>query len=292
MNPNRLERGLRATFLGMGVNLFLAGVKLVAGVLGHSHALVADAVESLADLVSAVVVWRGLVLAARPADDDHPYGHGKAEPMAAAVVSIILILAGVGIAVKSAQGLFVSHLPPESFTLWVLVVVVVVKEAMFRLAWRVGHESENEVVKGDAWHHRSDAITSLAAALGIGISRMMGPGWERADEVAALFAAMVIGWNGWRLLRPALDELMDTVPGRVWQDRIAAVAMEVVAVRRVETCRVRKMGYSLYVDMHVEVEPDMTVREAHGVAHAVKDRIRSAEPTVKDVLVHVEPFGT
>src|SRR6266516_1992263 len=163
MATTRLERGLRATFLGLVANILLAATKLVAGVVGHSHALVADAVESLADLFGSVIVWRGLVVAAEPADEDHPYGHGKAEPIAAAVVATMLLLAAAGITVQAVRESLEPHNAPSGFTLIVLIVAVAIKESLFRVVMREGIRVESSAVRTDAWHHRSDAITSLAA---------------------------------------------------------------------------------------------------------------------------------
>ncbi|MHB8521943.1 MAG: cation diffusion facilitator family transporter [Limisphaerales bacterium] len=290
MAINRLQRGLRATFLGMAINALLAAGKLLAGVWGNSHALVADAVESLADIFSAVVVWRSLVLAAKPADEDHPYGHGKAEPIATAIVATMLLLAATGIGLKSVQVMFSpSRGAPAAFTLMVLVGVVVVKEALFRFVLREGTTVGSSAVRSDAWHHRSDAITSLAAAIGISVALVGGKGYESGDDVAAIVAAGIIGWNGWRLMRPAMDELMDTAPNLALIAEIRQTAAAVSGVRNVEKCRVRKVGYHYFVDMHIEVDPQMTVQRGHEIAHRVKDQVRERLPAVHDVLVHVEP---
>ncbi len=289
MHESRLKRSLRATFLGLGVNAILTAAKFAAGILGHSHALVADAVESLADIFSSLVVWRGLVVAAAPADEDHPYGHGKAEPLAAALVSTMLLLAAGWIILQAASEVSQPHPAPAPFTLVVLLVVVFLKEGLFRFVRRESISVASSAVHTDAWHHRSDALTSLAAAIGISVSLLGGPGYEAADDVAAIVAAGIIAWNGWRLLRPALDELMDTAPGREVVDRIRRLAEESPGVARVEQCRVRKMGYQYYVDMHVEVDPQMTVQRSHDIAHEVKDKIRNQLPAVRDVLVHIEP---
>ncbi len=291
MPRTRLQRSLRATFLGMIANTLLATAKLATGIAGHSNALVADAVESLADLFSSVIVWRGLVVAAEPADADHPYGHGKAEPIAAAVVSTMLLLAAASITIQAAFEILHSHHVPSSYTLVVLIVVVAIKESLFRFVMREGVSVESSTVRTDAWHHRSDAITSLAAGLGISISLIGGPKYSAADGVAAVVAAGIIAWNGWRLLRPALDELMDTSPEPAVTERIREIASAASGVVCVEKCIVRKMGYHLFVDMHVEVDPQMTVQRAHEIAHGVKDRVRQELPAVHDVLVHVEPAG-
>jgi cation diffusion facilitator family transporter len=287
--PTRLQRGLRVTFLGLAVNTVLAIIKLVTGVLGHSHALIADGVESLADTFSSIVVWRGLVVAAEPADEDHPYGHGKAEPIAAAVVSTMLLLAAGWITVQAVREIVTPHSSPAPFTLFVLLGVIAVKESLFRFVLRESAVVDSSAVRTDAWHHRSDAITSLAAAIGISVALIGGEGYEAADDVAAVVAAGIIAWNGWRLLRPALNELMDQSPSGEIVNQIRAIAQAVPGVDAVEKCLVRKMGYQYFVDMHLHVDLQMTVQRAHEIAHAVKDRIRGELPAVRDVLVHIEP---
>jgi cation diffusion facilitator family transporter len=288
----RLRRGLRATFLGMFVNVLLAAGKLTAGVLGHSQALIADGVESLADIFSSIIVWRGLVVAEVPPDENHPYGHGKAEPIAAAIVATLLLLAAVWIALQSVQEMqSAHHLPPAPFTLVVLVGVIAIKEMLFRFVLGEGRKMDSTAVRSDAWHHRSDAITSLAAGIGISIALLGGKGYEGADDVAAIVAAGIIAWNGWRLMRPALDELMDAAPSAEVVERIRQIAATTAGVDRVEKCIVRKTGYQYFVDMHVEVDPEMTVFQSHEIAHDVKDQVRHEMPVVRDVLIHIEPRG-
>jgi cation diffusion facilitator family transporter len=291
MPERRLKRGLRATFTGLAVNTVLAASKLAAGLLGHSHALTADAVESLTDVFSSLVVWRALVVAAEPADEDHPYGHGKAEPIAAATVSALLLVAAVWICIRSAQEAFRPHPAPAPFTLGVLGVAVGIKELMFRFIRRVSVAVESTALRADAWHHRSDATTSLAAALGIGIALIGGRRYAITDDLAAVLAALIIAWNGSWLLRNALSELMDRSPSRDLLARLRQVGESVSGVVCVEKCLARKMGYQFYVDMHVQVDPQMTVARAHEIAHDVKDRVRQRMPAVRDVLVHIEPAG-
>ncbi len=288
---NRLQRGLRATFAGMAVNIIFSGTKLAAGLIGHSHALVADAVESFADVFSSLIVWRGLVVAAAPADEDHPYGHGKAEPIASAIVATMLLGAALWIVLTAVGEIRQPHQSPAPFTLIVLLVVVAVKEGLFRFVSREGQAVDSLAVKSDAWHHRSDAITSVAAGIGISVALIGGKGFEAADDVAAIAAAGVIAWNGWHLLRPALNELMDTAPGPEVIDQIRRIASTTPGVDSVEKCIVRKVGYQYFVDMHVEVDPQMTVLRSHEIAHDVKDKIREIIPAVSDVLVHIEPLG-
>ena len=288
---NRLQRGLRATFAGMAVNIIFSGTKLAAGLIGHSHALVADAVESFADVFSSLIVWRGLVVSAAPADEDHPYGHGKAEPIASAIVATMLLGAALWIVLTAVGEIRQPHQSPAPFTLIVLLVVVAVKEGLFRFVSREGQAVDSLAVKSDAWHHRSDAITSVAAGIGISVALIGGKGFEAADDVAAIAAAGVIAWNGWHLLRPALNELMDTAPGPEVIDQIRRIASTTPGVDSVEKCIVRKVGYQYFVDMHVEVDPQMTVLRSHEIAHDVKDKIREIIPAVSDVLVHIEPLG-
>lgn len=289
MPAPRLQRALEATLLGGAANFGLAAVKLAGGILGHSQALVADAVESMADIISSAIVWRGLVVAARPPDDDHPYGHGKAESIATAIISTLLLMAAAGIGVSATRGIFQPHPPPHPWTLAILIGVVVIKEGLFRVVARAGRETSSTAVTSDAWHHRSDAITSFAAAIGITVAWVGGPPWAAADNVAALFAAGIIGWNGWRLLRPALLDLMDTTPDPALTVAIQSAAESVPGVDNVEKVLVRRMGWELLVDMHVRVDPGMTVAAAHVIAHRVKDTVRQAHPSVRDVLIHIEP---
>lgn len=286
---NNLESGARLAVLGIVVNAVLALVKVSAGLIGNSYALIADGIESLLDIGGSVVIWGGLKVAARPPDATHPYGHGKAEPLAALVVSLIVLGAAAALAIQSVREIFLPHHTPAKFTLVVLVVVIVVKEFLFRKVIQVGESAGSTAVKTDAWHHRSDAVTSLAAFIGIGIAIVGGKGWESADDWAALFACALISFNGLRLLKPAVFELLDTAPPKDLEKQVRATAMEVAGVAGTDKCRVRKMGLQLYVDLHVDVDGAMSVREGHAIAHKVKDAIRAANPSVADVLVHVEP---
>jgi cation diffusion facilitator family transporter len=290
MSSVRLKRSLRATFIGLAVNVTLTVGKFLAGILGHSQALIADAVESLADIFSSIIVWRGLVVAETPPDEDHPYGHGKAEPLAAAMVSAMLLLAAGMIAWHSYHGIVEPRMAPSPWTLIILIGVIVLKETLFRFVLHEASHVESSAMKTDAWHHRSDAITSAAAFIGISVALIGGKGYETADNWAAMFAACVIALNGWRLLRPAFNELMDRSPDRELIGKISAVAATVPGVANVEKCFVRKMGYQFFADMHVEVDPQMTVLRSHEIAHAVKDKVREEIPAVRDVLIHIEPL--
>ena len=290
MPSARLKRSLRATFLGLAVNVTLTVAKFLAGSLGHSQALIADAVESLADIFSSMIVWRGLVVAETPPDEDHPYGHGKAEPLAAALVSVMLLVAAGSIAFNALHSLNEPRIAPSPWTLIILIVVIGAKETLFRFVLRESETVSSSAVETDAWHHRSDAITSAAAFLGISISLVGGKNYAAADNWAAVTAAAVIAWNGWRLLRPAFNELMDRSPDRELIEKIRTVAGTIPGVDGVEKCFVRKMGYQFFVDMHLEVDPQMTVENSHRIGHEVKNKIRAQIPSVRDVLIHIEPL--
>ena len=300
MPKDRLQRGLRATFLGIAVNIVLGCAKFAAGIFGHSHALIADATESFADIFNSLVIWRGLVVAAAPPDEEHPYGHSKAEPLAAAFGAVMLAAAAVWIAGRGVADIYellnpqsfrYHHEPVRWFTLVVLVVVIVVKEGLFRFVVGEGEATDNSAVKTDAWHHRSDAITSAGAFIGIGIALIGGEKYSWADDAAAIFCAFIIGINGWILLRPALSELMDKAADREVIEKIRQTAAGTSGVERVEKCFARKAGHLYFVEMHIQVDPLMTVRHSHEIAHDVKDKIREAMPEVSDVLVHIEPLN-
>jgi cation diffusion facilitator family transporter len=287
---DRLALGIRTTLTGAAVNILLAGAKATAGVLGNSFALIADAAESLTDVVGSLVILGGLAYSLRPADENHPYGHGKAEPLAAALVAGGLVGAAMGIAYGALVQITSPQSMPEPYTLAVLAAVVLVKELMSRYVLRHNLEVGSAAVKTDAWHHRSDAITSALAFVGISIALIGGRGYESADDWAAVAAAVIILYNAAKLLREALSELTDEDARSPVQEKCMRVTMGVDGVASVEKFHVRKMGTSYYVDMHLEVDGSLTVRRGHEIAHAVKDAIRAADSRVEDVLVHVEPL--
>lgn len=273
----------------MTANVLLATAKITAGALGNSYVLIADGIESALDIAGSAIIWGGLKFAARPADETHPYGHGKAEPLAAVVVSLGVLAAALVLAVQSARQIFLPHSSPRPFTLIVLVIVVIVKELLYRFVNRTGRAAESTAVQTDAWHHRADALTSIAAFIGISIALIGGPKWESADAWAALFACCLIGANGWRLLYPAVREILDTAPRGEIVNAVCAAAAAVPGVRDVEKCLIRKMGLEFYVDLHIGVDETISVRSGHTIAHQVKDAIKRTDPRIADVLVHVEP---
>lgn len=283
-------RGVRLAQIGLAVNGILALAKLVAGVLGNSYALIADATESFADLFSSLVVWGGVQIANRAADEDHPFGHGKAEALAAAVVGLMLVAAAIGIAVMAVREIITPHHAPAPFTLAVLVGVILVKEGLFRFVLQGATEIGSTAVAADAWHHRSDAITSAAAFLGISVALVGGPGWEAADDAAALLASCLILFNAVGVMRPAVDELMDRAPEANLLRAASEAALAVPGVRAIEKLRGRKAGARYLLDLHVQAAPDLSLHDAHILSGIVKSAIRRRLPTVENVLVHMEPF--
>jgi cation diffusion facilitator family transporter len=279
----------RVALLGLVINVALASVKIVAGVVGHAYVLIADGIESALDVGGSIVIWGGLTVAARPPDRTHPYGHGKAEPIAALIVALGVLAAAIALAVESVREILTPHHGPAPFTLGVLVVVIVIKEILFRYVNRIGEELESTAVQTDAWHHRSDALTSAAAFIGISVALIGGERWQSADDWAALFACAVIAANGIRLARPAFYEIMDTAPGGKILKSILAAASSVPGVIEVEKCNARKMGLDYYVDLHVGVDGNISVHEGHEIAHRVKAAIQQTDPRIADVLVHIEP---
>jgi cation diffusion facilitator family transporter len=235
------------------------------------------------------VIWGGLKFAARPPDATHPYGHGKAEPIAAIVVSVGVLAAALGLAIQSVHEIFLPHHGPAPYTLIVLIAVIIIKEVLFRYVNRIGRDVESTAVQTDAWHHRTDAMTSVAAFIGISVALIGGESWRSADDWAALFACALIAGNGYRLLKPALQELMDTAPRGEIVRVVENAARSVPGVAEVEKAYLRKMGLSYYADLHVGVNGDISVREGHHIAHQVKRAIQDADPRIADALVHIEP---
>ena len=285
------RRGIRSAQIAILVNAGLAITKLVAGVVGHTYALVADAVESTADIFASTIVWGGLRVAARDPDEEYPFGYGKAEPLAAAVVALMLLGAAAAIAVEAVSEIRTPHLTPAPWTLVVLVGVVLVKWTLSRRVHAVGADIGSTAVKADAWHHMSDALTSAAAFIGISIALWGGPGWESADDWAALVASGIIAANGLMMLRPALHDLMDRMPGPEIVEPVRRAAQSVAGVLATEKLAVRRSGLEYRVTIHVQADSHMTLHDAHILSGKVKGAIRAAVPQVRSVLVHMEPFA-
>lgn len=276
---------------GIALNLVLAAVKFAGGILGHTYALVADAAESLLDVLTSLFVWAGFRVAARPPDEDHPYGHGKAESLAALAVAVFVFSMAGLVGWHAVQEIRTPHRAPEWWTLLVLAGVIVVKLIFSRRMKALGQQVGSTALGAEAMHHWSDAMTSAAAFLGIGIALWGGPGWETADDWAALFACIIIAINGGGILQRALGDVMDTAVPAEFEAEVRSIARSVPGVLALDKCRVRKSGLSHLVDIQVRVDGGLTVREGHDIAHAVKDALLASAPhAISDVSVHVEPM--
>lgn len=288
MNDNS-EKAIKASIFSIVGNATLAIIKFLAGIFGNSYALIADAIESSADVFSSIFVFLGLKYSARPADENHPYGHGKAEALITFLVVTFLVVSAIIIAVESVNNILTPHHQPAPFTLLVLGGIILFKELSFQYVMRKSKETNSSSLKADAWHHRSDAITSLMAFIGISISLVMGNGWEAADDVAALLASGFIIYNAYKILRPALGEIMDEQLYDEEIEQIRKIALTVPGVMATEKCNVRKSGMDYYVDLHAIVDGNISVVEGHEISHNLKDTIQKEMRQVKDVLIHIEP---
>ena len=282
--------GIHAVKKGILLNLFLVILKAAAGILGNSYALVADAMESATDVLSSILVWIGLKTAAKPPDHDHPYGHGKAEPMAAGIVSIMLLVVAVFIFVEAIHNIQTPHALPQWWTLLVLIAIIVGKELAFRFVNRTGRSIDSQAVQAEAQHHRADAISSVAAFVGIVIALWGGDGYESADDWAALVAALFIACNGGKIMIGAWSELMDTALPSDQINEVISIAQEIAGVEKVESCFIRKTGFEWFVDITIQVNGDLSVSDGHAIAHAVVDHIKAQKKQVYAVHTHVEPF--
>ena len=284
------ERSAQLVLRGIALNALLAVVKFAGGIFGNTYALIADGAESTLDIFSSVLVWAGFRVAARPPDANHPYGHGKAEPLAALAVAVFVFAMAGWVGVHAVHEIITPHLGPKWWTLPLLAFVVAVKLWFSRRMRAAGAAAGSTALGVEAMHHWSDAVTSAAAFVGIAIALIGGPGWEPADDWAALFACVIIAFNGAGMVMKALGDVMDmAVPAR-FENEVRALALAVPGVRALDKVRMRKSGLSYLVDIQVRVDGELTVREGHAIAHAVKDALMASAPhRISDVTVHVEP---
>ncbi|NCA20019.1 MAG: cation transporter [Crocinitomicaceae bacterium] len=283
------QTATQTALLSMFSNAGLAVTKGITGFFGHSDAMIADAIESTADVFASLLVLFGLNYSSKPADENHPYGHGKAEALVTfAVVGFLLISATI-IAVESIRNLQQPQEKPEIFTLYVLGVIILIKEFSYRYVKKKSEETNSSSLHADAWHHRSDAISSVMAFVGISIALIFGKGYEKADDWAALLASVFIVYNAFLIFRPALGEIMDEhLHDHVIAD-IRRLSTNVNGVLDTEKCLVRKTGMVYIVDLHVEVDGILSVFDGHEISHRLKDYLMEQMPEIADVLIHIEP---
>ncbi|MFO0914838.1 MAG: cation diffusion facilitator family transporter [Pirellulales bacterium] len=280
----------RAALLGLWVNLLLAVVKLVGGLVGNSFALLSDAVNSIGDVVTTLVVLFALRVAQHPPDDEHPYGHTRAEAIAGSNVALLIIVSALAIGWEAIQRLGTRHDLPPVWTLWIAGGNAVIKEALYRYKLAIGRRTRSSALIANAWDHRSDALCSLAVLVGLALVRWGGPSWIWADEAAALVVVAAIIWSGVQLMISSASELMDVQANPELVQQIRSVAESVPDVKAVEKLWVRKSGLEYFADIHIEVDRRMTVDAGHEVGHRVKARLLDQFPALRDVLVHLEPY--
>ena len=286
---NNEQTAIRTTYFSIIGNTALALIKGLAGVFGNSYALIADSIESTTDIFASFLVLLGFKYAKRPADENHPYGHGKIEPLITFLVVAFLVTSATIIAYESIQNIQTPHKVPKSWTLIVLGCIIVWKEISFRIVLKKSKETNSSSLKADAWHHRSDAITSIMAFIGISIALIFGKGYETADDWAALFASAFILYNSYLIFRPALGEIMDE---HLYDDLLEEIREESIKVKGVvgtEKCFIRKAGMKYHVDLHAIVDGEISVKKGHDIAHNLKDYLRNKIPNLGHVLIHIEP---
>ncbi|MGI0106263.1 cation diffusion facilitator family transporter [Salinimicrobium sp. WS361] len=291
MKTDAHRQAIKASYYSIAGNAALAVIKGVTGVFGNSYALIADAIESTTDVFSSLLVLFGLKYSARPADDNHPYGHGRVEPLITFAVVGFLVVSATIIVMESIENIQTPHKIPKPYTLIVLMAIILTKEIFYRFINKKGEETNSSSLKADAWHHRSDAITSLMAFIGISIALFMGKGYETADDWAALFASGFILYNAYLILRPALGEIMDEHLYDDLVEEIREISMKEKGVLNTEKCFIRKTGMTYHVDLHVIVNGELSVNEGHEIAHNLKDRLIQEKPELADILIHIEPHN-
>ncbi|MCX6945713.1 MAG: cation diffusion facilitator family transporter [Opitutales bacterium] len=290
VTQQRAHNSARLVLRGIGLNALLAAVKLAGGIFGHTYALIADAAESILDILSSTLVWAGFRVAAQPPDANHPYGHGKAEPLAGLAVAVIIFALAAWVAMHSLHEIVTPHQGPAWWTLLVLAGVIVAKTWFSRRMGLAGEAVGSTALGIEALHHWSDAMTSAAAFIGICIALWGGKGWETADDWAALFACVIIAFNGFGMFTKALGDVMDISVPKNFEDEVRMIALAVPGVRALDKVRARKSGLSHLVDIQVRVDGNLSVRAGHDIAHAVKDTLLASSPhAITDVTVHIEP---
>tara|TARA_Y100001001_G_C8001885_1_gene306584 strand:+ start:1175 stop:2074 length:900 start_codon:yes stop_codon:yes gene_type:complete len=288
-NMTNEKTAVRTTYFSIAGNITLALVKGAAGFFGNSYALIADAIESTTDIFSSALVLLGFKYAEKPPDENHPYGHGKIEPLITFIVVAFLVTSATIIAYESIQHIQTPHKVPEPWTLFVLTGIIIWKEISFQIVIRKSKQTQSSSLRADAWHHRSDAITSVMAFLGISIALIFGEGYETADDWAALLASGFILYNSYLIFRPALGEIMDEHQYDDLIEEIRQKSLEVEGILGTEKCFIRKSGMKYHVDLHAIVSGDISVEKGHWIAHALKDHLRKVIPNLGHVLIHIEP---
>jgi cation diffusion facilitator family transporter len=287
--PEFYRQSRRAAFVAVTISVGLGLIQFLGGYFGHSVALMSDAVHSFGDALTSGVVFAALFYAQQPADAEHPYGHTRAEAVAGSNVALVLVLLGLGVLWEALSTLAEVSPVPEWYTLVIACAGILLKEGLYRYEIRVSQRTGSTAMRASAWDHRLDAFGSLAVLIGLALAHWGGPSWHTADHVAAIVVGLVLVWTGSRLFWSSLHELLDRQAEPAMLEAVRGEALSVSGVLGVEKLLVRKTGLEYLVDIHVEVDPDLSVRESHEIGHGVKKRLMQNNVTLKDVLVHIEP---
>ncbi len=283
------QTAIKATYFSIFGNIILAIIKGLAGFFGNSYALIADAIESTTDIFASILVLFGIKYSNKPADVNHPYGHGRAEPLITFLVVGFLITSATIIAYESIINIGTPHELPKSWTLIILGIIIIWKEYSFQTVLKKSIITNSSALKADAWHHRSDAITSIAAFIGISIALFFGKGYESADDWAALLASFFIIYNSYLIFRPALGEIMDEHRYEDLVENIRKVSLKVPGIIATEKCLIRKAGMKFHVDLHAIVDAEISVKEGHNLSHQLKDKLKNEIIELGNILIHIEP---
>lgn len=291
-NDNRqamIRTGYKVTIVGVFWNIILVVIKLYAGFIGRSQALIADGVHSLSDLFSDLIVMFGLKWGRKEEDSDHPFGHGRIETLSGMIIGIILLLVGVGIVYDSIKRLYAhEHSVPSLFAIGVAFISIVIKEALYWYTLKVGKKIKSAAIVANAWHHRSDAFSSIAVLFGV-TGAFIHPDWVLADVLAALFVTFFIVKVGWQMIWQGVKEIIDTAPSKDVVIKINKTAAKIEGVRQVHDTRARFHGGQILVEMHIVVDPNITVFEGHEISAAVKYAVLDEIDDVQRVIIHIDP---
>ncbi|MGM0445047.1 MAG: cation diffusion facilitator family transporter [Bacillota bacterium] len=284
---DRYKEGKKISYITIAGNILLAIIKIAIGILVGSAALIADGFHSVSDTASTVAVLIAIYISNKPPDEKHQYGHGQAESIAAKILGIVLLLTGFGLGYNIFNQILAGNFNiPGMLAFWAAVLSIVVKELMFRFTYNVGEKTNNQALIADAWHHRSDAISSIAAAVGI-----LGAnyGYPILDPIAGVIVSLLVIRVGWKIILDAVDSLMIKAPPESDQKEIREITNKIDGVKGIQELRAHYNGIDLYVDLRIIVESDLTVKQGHDISVKVRNELFKKCDQIKEVIVHIHP---
>jgi cation diffusion facilitator family transporter len=289
LSPQLTNRGRRIAILSVAASGVLALANIASGLLAGSTAVVAAGLEFAGDVLASLIVFLGMVIASRPPDANHPYGHGRFEILAGLLVGLILVLGGCGIAFRALEKVSEVHAPPARGAVYPLIAAIVIKAVLATLKFRTGRGISSAALVADAWNDAVDILSAMVALIALALSVHNPAEFLAADHYGGFAVGVIVILTGFRVVRDASMELTDTMPSNAVLENIRRFALEVPGVEGVEKCFARKTGFKYHVDIHIEVDPSLTVATSHDIATDVRQHLRRRAPTVADVLVHIEP---